>query len=168
MARANYNLIKFIRRAIYQLKREYGSSITLYTLDSVSTDYNTGVKTSAHTSYEVTRAIVLPTRTKREVIQSISMISANKKFVQGGTFDSSLRTFIIDRSDLPKTFILNTDYWLVYEGKRYEIKWIDEFEQKTAWVVIAKALEGHAIPEDIPGIANGNLLEISDTAVAVV
>ena len=95
MARPNYNLIKFIQRNLYQLKREYGGSITVYVLGGVDTDLKTGVKTAAHTSYPISRAIVLPVRIKREVIQTISMISANKKFVQGGTFDTGTRTFII-------------------------------------------------------------------------
>ena len=168
MARANYNLIKFIRRNIYQLKREYGGEITLYILGAVATDYQTGVKAAAHTSYPIKRAIVLPVRVKREVIQSISMISANKKFVQGGTYDAGTRTFIIDRRDVPTLTSINNDDWLVYNGKRYEIKWIDEFEQGTAWVIIGKELEGHEVGEDVPAVANQNSLGLTDVASATV
>jgi len=168
MAKSNYNLIKFIRRTIYQLKREYGGSIVVYVLGAVSTDYQTGVKAASHTSYHIDRAIVLPNRVKREVIQTISMISANKKFVQGGTFDAGTRTFIIDRRDVPGLDSINNDDWLVYDGKRYEIKWIDEFEQSTAWIIIGREIEGHEISEDLPAKANQNSLNLSDVAVATV
>jgi len=168
MARANYNLIRFIRRAIYQLKHEYGGAIALYTLGTVNTNYESGVKTAGHTSYQIKRAIVLPLRVKREVVQTISMISANKQFVQGGTYDTGTRTFIIDRKDLPSGVVVNNDDWITYEGKRYEIKWVDEFEQSTAWVIIGKTLEGHTVAEDVPGTANTNSLGISGTASATV
>jgi len=164
----NYNLIRFIRRNINQLKKDYGGPITLYTLSTVSSNYKTGVKAESHTSYQIRRAVVLPVRLQAEVIQTISMISANKKFVQGGSFGSGTRTFIIDRQDLPAGVEIAKDDWITYLGKRYELKWIDEFEQNTAWVITAKSLEGHAVNEDIPGTANGNRLELSGTAVATV
>ena len=142
MANPNYNLIKFIRRNIYQMKREYGGSIQINILGAIDTDLKTGVKSAVQTSYDIARAVVLPVRYKREVIQTISMISANKKFVQGGLFETGTRSFIIDRRDCPSLTAINNEDWIVYDGKRYEIKWIDEFEQGTAWLLIGKELEG--------------------------
>ena len=164
----NYTLIKFIRRCIYQMKREYGGSITLYQLGAVATDYQSGVKTVTRTSYPITRAIVLPDRIKREVINTISMISANKKFVQGGTFATGTRTFIIDRRDVPNLAVINNEDWIMYDGKRYELKWIDEFEQNTAWLIIAKQLVGHETGEDVPAVSNNQSLGISGVATGVV
>jgi hypothetical protein len=167
MAKPNYNLIKFIRRCVYQMKHEYGGNITLYLLDAVATDYQEGTKTESHTSYPITRAIVLPLRIKREVIQTISMISANKKFVQGGTFDSGTRTFIIDRRDVPTVTSIRNDDWIVYNSKRYEIKWVDEFEQQTAWVVVGKEVEGVRVDEDIRYSAS-NAVDMADVASATI
>ena len=87
MTKPNYNLIRFIRRCIYQMKREYGGPITVYRLINTGTDLQTGVKTVNRDSIDVVRAVVLPNRLTREAIQSISVISADKKIVQGGTYD---------------------------------------------------------------------------------
>src|SRR4030042_729535 len=142
MVNANYNLIRFIRRCIYQMKREYGGDIQINVLGTVNTNYQTGGKSAYWTAYNISRAVVLPVRIKREVVQTISMISANKKFVQGGTFETGTRTFIIDRRDCPALPAINKEDWIVYDNKRYEIKWVDEFEQGTAWLIIGKELEG--------------------------
>ena len=167
MAHANYNLIKFIRRCIYQMKREYGGSITVYKLESASTNRATGLKAASRTSYPIDRAVVLPVRLNRETIQSISLISANKKIVQGGMFDTGTRMFIIDRGDALFDD-LNNDDWIVYQHKRFELKWIDEFEQQTAWLIIGKELEGARPQEDLPAVSNNYVLDLTQTASATV
>lgn len=146
MVRPNYNLIRLVRRCIGQLKKEYGSPITLYSLDSATTDLKTGEKTASKDSIFIRRAVVLPNALTREQIQSISLISANKKVVQGGTFDPGLRRFIIDRRDAPG-WELKQDDWIVYDDKRYDVKKIEEYEQKTAWLVVGKEVE-RMVPEE--------------------
>lgn len=163
----NYTLIRFIRGNINRLKKEYGGVVSIYILGGVSTDYETGQKVATHTSYQINRAIVLPSRLSRDAVQSISLISVNKKIVQGGTYDVATRTFIIDRRDVPAITAIGEDDWLVYDNKRYEIKWVDEFEQQTAWVIVARAVTGAPLEQDIPRIHN-NFLAIADKATATI
>lgn len=144
--RPNYALKKWIRATIYAMKREYGGSITIYELVSADTDLETGIKTATYNSYPIARAVVLPLHAMRQVIQGISLISANKKLVQGGTFDAGDRVFIIDRKDVPATFELEKDDWIEYDGKRYDIKYVDEYEPETSWLVLGKVIEG-VVPE---------------------
>ena len=165
--RPNYNLIRFIRRNIYKMKKEYGSPISVYRLSAVNTDYETGAKTASRTAYHISRAVVLPVNIKREVIQSISVISANKKIVQGGMYDVGMRTFIIDRRDANFDTITNDD-WIVYDDKRYDIKAIEEFEQRTAWLIIARELEGVVPAQDLPASGNDYLLDMTQSASATV
>lgn len=168
MVRPNYNLIRFIRRAIRMMKREYGNPITAYKLGTVATDYDTGVKTETHTSVFISRAVVLPAMLTREVIQTISMISANKKIVQGGTFDPGMRKFLIDRTDVATTWTIEKDDWIVYDGKRYDVKSVEEYEYKTGWIVAAKEIEGAPTYEDHHLKTNGYLLSLTQTATAVI
>ena len=168
MTRPNYNLIRFIRRNIRTLKREYGNPITVYQQGVVSTDYDTGVKTEAHTSAYISRAVVLPVRLRRDVIQTISMISVNKKVVQGGSHDAGIRNFIIDRADVPSVYTLKEDDWIVYDGARYDIKQVDEYEYKTAWLVWAKRVEGAPVYEDHHVKTNAYLLTLNQAASAVI
>jgi len=168
MTRPNYNLIRFIRQNIRALKAEYGGPITVYQLASVDTDYDTGAKTETHNSVYVPRAVVLPVSLSRNVIQTISMISANKQLVAGGTHDQGLRIFIIDRSDVPSTYELHPDDWLVYDGKRYDVKKVDEYEYRTAWLVHTKAIEGVDPPEDLHVKSNSYLLDLTQTVTAVI
>lgn len=146
MTRTNYALKKWIRQTVYQLKKEYGGSITIYELVSAATDLETGTKTATYNSYPIARAVVLPIHAVRSVIQTISLISANKKLVQGGSFDSGDRVFLIDRGDVPSTFSLEKDDWIEYDGKRYDVKYIDEYEPGSSWLVLGKMIEG-VVPE---------------------
>jgi hypothetical protein len=103
----------------------------------------------------------------RSVIQTISVISANKKLVQGGTFDAGDRIFIIDRSDVPDTFELEKDDWIEYNGQRYDLKYVDEFEPNTSWLALGKVIEG-VVAELHKREYPRDDLSITDTATAVV
>lgn len=150
------------------MKKEYGNPITVYQLGDVSTNHNSGVKTQTHTSTYIPRAVVLPVNLTRDVIQTISMISANKKVVQGGTFDAGMRRFIIDRTDVPSTYEINHDDWITFDGKRYNVKKVEEYEYKTAWLVFAKLIEGAPGYEDFHAKTNAYLLSLTQTATAVI
>lgn len=168
VSRPNYNLIRFIRRCVRQMKAEYGNSITVYRMGATTTNLNTGQMSTTHTSVHINRAVVLPVKLSRDVVQTISLISANKQLLQGGTIDQGLRQFIIDRTDVPTTFDVKKDDWIVYDGKRYDVKTVDEYEYKTAWHIHAKQIEGNPAREDLYVKTNGYLLEMTQTASAVI
>jgi hypothetical protein len=142
MANENRTLNRFIRRTLYSLKRQYGSRVDIYKLVGVNTDYETGVKTVDKTVEVVRKCIVLPVKIAREVSKTISQISSNKMFVYGGTYDAGTRMFIVDTRDMPKDFEFTNDDWIVYNSRRYDIKTIEEFEQRTAWTIVAKEVSG--------------------------
>jgi hypothetical protein len=118
-------------------------------------------------SYPIERAVVLPSKVAAEVIKNISMISANKKVAFGGYIDTAMRTFLIDRRDASGITTLTNHDWIVYAGKRFDIKEIHELEQSTTWVVIAKVQEGLNPPEDVYSIGD-ELVTFTDAASAVV
>lgn len=139
---SNYRLVKFQQQNIRMLKRDYGSAITVYELLTATTNLDSGIKAATYNSYPISRAIVLPSHVMRAAIQSISLISANKKVLQGGTFDSADRTFIIDKADLPSGFTLKKDDWIEYKECRYDLKFIDEYEDETSLLIVGKRIEG--------------------------
>jgi hypothetical protein len=161
----NRNLNQRIKAALYSLKQQYGGGpISIYTFSGTTTNVDTGVRTVNKSVTVVRRGIILPAKVAREVLQSISQISANKAFVYGGTFDSRMRTFIIERRDAPGVELKDDD-WLVLDGRKYEIKSIQEFEFDTAWVVVARQILGE-VPEQIHPLAVDHLLDLSSVATA--
>jgi len=167
MQPVNRNLMMLQRRALYSLKRDYGARIDIYKLVSTATDVRTGVKTITKTLYPVTRAIVMPVKVDRTVQQSISLISSNKEFVTGGTYDAGARDFIIDRRDCPTLPELNADDWLVYGGGKYQIKTVESFEVDIGWIITARKLVGE-VPEQIIPAQSDHLLNFQQVATAVV
>ncbi len=142
----NRNLNRRIRQALYTLKRMFGGTVYISKKTNVETDYETGIKSENEQTWKIDRCVVLPMSVARESTQSISMISANKEFIYGGTYDIGTRNFIIDAQDLPKDFIVEGDDWLVYDNKRYQIKKYDELEQHTGWLIIGREVEGIKTP----------------------
>lgn len=144
----NRNLAQRSRETLYSLKRQYGDRIDIYKLLSSSTNELTGVKVINKDCYPIQRAVVMPERKDRTVQQSISLISANKEFVQGGTYDVGTRDFIVERRDSPNLPDLGADDWIVYAGFKYQIKTVELFEPNAGWVITAKRLSGE-VPEQI-------------------
>lgn len=152
------NLTRRIEQNLYMLKRQYGGTINIYQMGDATVDHLTGIKTIPRTVTTIKRAIILPMKVAREVVQTISMISANKAFVIGGTFDTNTRIFIVKREDAPGLEINESD-WIIYRNKRYEIKSFEEYEFEAAWVVIGKAVSGD-IPAQIYHLCADDLIRL--------
>lgn len=161
----NRNLNERIRECLYSLKEQYGGGpVSIYTFGGTTTNVQTGVKTVTKSVTVIKTAIILPAKVGRDVIQNISQISANKAFVTGGSYDSRSRKFIIDRRDCPD-LELKDDDWLVFDGRKYEIKTIEEFEYDTAWVITARHQLGDVFEQLFPS-STDNLLEFTQTVTA--
>lgn len=162
---ASYSLNQQIRRVLYALKRQYGGRIDVHKLGESATDVRTGRKQQTVTVTRIERAIVLPGHTARKAIRGISLISANKMMVTGGTYDSQKRDFIIDRRDAPNLSALTADDWIVYQGRKYQVAEVDAFEFDAAWVVTAKELVGE-VPQQTFRVGVGDSLNLTSTPAA--
>lgn len=151
---------------MYSLKRQWGAPIDLYRhTGDATTNLDTGIKTTPKEVHHIRRAIVLPAKIMREVLQSISQISANKAMVYGGSFDTSSRVFIIDQRDvraIPDDGI-QLDDWIVYKGHRYELKQIEEFDLGGAWMITGKRVYGSVHEQIFPMVAD-SWLDLSDAS----
>ena len=142
---ASYSLNRQVQRVLYALKRQFGGAIVVYQNQSVATDPKTGEVTRTKTAVRIQRAVVLPVTVSREVKQAISVISANKMAVSGGSgFETGKRLFIIDRRDAPNLTLTASD-WIGYDGRRYAIESFEEYEFSSAWIVVGKALIGEGL-----------------------
>ncbi len=137
----NHRLLRSLRLTLYSLKRQFAGSVYLYQLIDAETDYVTGIKTSTQRVYPVKRAIVLPIKLQRDEVKTLSIVSANKSFVYGGTYDAGVRLFVIDARDVPADLDLKLDDWLVYNGERYSLKSIDKLELQAGWLIVGRAIE---------------------------
>ena len=164
----NYNVAnrfvpQRIRHTIYKLKRLYGGTIYVYKQGDKTTNTKTGViEWTGREAHTVNRAIILPVKVKRDQVQTISMISADKQFVYGGTFDRGARWFYIDPCDLPVGYEIKMDDWIVYQGKKYEIKQANDNEFDSLWEVLAVEMIG-VVPEQIHNLTAYNIADFQNT-----
>lgn len=165
MDQSNPNLVRVVREAIYQLKKEFGVPVSVYKASSASTNYETGVKSMTRTSIDVRKCPVLPSTSIRKFAQSISYLSASKSFASAGGqgWDQGTRGFIFEARDLPIGYVLEIEDWVVYRGKRHDPKQIEELGDGLGWLVIATEVKG-ALPEQIIKANIVDDLGVSDAA----
>jgi len=155
-----------IQQILYQLKYLYGNTIDIYQIGDATVNYNTGVPTVPKTVTRVRRAIVMPLKIAAKSLQTISVISANKQFVRGGTYDQGTRVFVIDRKDVPNLELTVNDYF-VYRDKKYEIKEVELYEFDAAWVAIGIEVEGDSFVEELSYRVN-HFFQFTETATGVI
>lgn len=142
-----YFLNRQMQTALYVLKRQYGGPIVIYRLLSSEVNLETGEAEVKTLATRVKRAIVLPVRLTRDIARNISVISADKTMVQGGSFEVGKKVFIVDRRDA-RSLVLSHDDWLVWNGHKYQIEKIDEIEFDSGWIITGKVLLGETDLED--------------------
>jgi hypothetical protein len=139
---ADRSNFRFVRQALYALKRQYGANVTVCKVLDTDTDYETGVKTVSRELYPVKRAIMLPVEAERKVEQGIAQLSANKSFVSQAGFDEGKALFIFDARDLPTGFKFNLDDYVIVSGEYYLVTEVDEFEVDAGWIIKTHLTEG--------------------------
>jgi hypothetical protein len=156
-------LQRMIWQSMYALKRQYGGRIDVYRLNDVETNLRTGEKTIDKDCFHLRRAVILPVRISRDVVQSISQISANKKFVYGANFDAGKRAFVIDSRDLPEGFQFKNDDWIVYRSRRYDLEAIQELEFSAGWIITGSEVMGRT-PEQSFFAKADDLMDVESEA----
>lgn len=150
------------RRLLYTLKRDYGGPIAIYKNLGITINTQTGAKTISKSVTPISKAIILPAKYARQVVQSTPEKIANRAFDQGGLFDTRTRIFIVDRRDAPN-LNLTEDDWVVYNACKYQVNSFQEFEFGTAWVITAKQLIGEPF-EQIFLLGATSYLSLQSTA----
>lgn len=160
--------MKRLHQTVYKLKRLYGREIFLYKQGNKVTDIRTGSITwTGRSSISVKRAIILPVKIDRIQTQSISMISSDKQFVYGGMYDKGARWFYVDPKDLPTDYVIERDDWIVYLGKKYELKELKFNEFDLLWELLGSELIG-VTPEQVHNLSGYDIIDIQQSGVEVV
>lgn len=158
----NRNLSRRINQVMYSLKRLWGGSFSIYQMGDATVEHLVGTRDIPRTVIHIKRGIVIPGKTIRDIERNISMISANKQFIYGGTYDTTAKMFIVDRVDAPNLDLTESDY-IIYDDRRYEVKEFQEYEFDSSWVISGQAIEGET-PEQIRLLAADNLIRLDQNA----
>jgi hypothetical protein len=136
---------RFISNVIYVFKRDYGYPITFYEVLTSTVDYETGHQASRIESIIVPLAVVLP----EEVARKFNNKAISTQYQFGAVYDNNIKTLLVDQRDLGD-FIITTTGYFVYEGARWNITKIIEYDYKTAFIIIGEHVPGapiHTITE---------------------
>lgn len=118
----------FISETIYNLKREFGRSLELYIVKTVTPDLETGKIVSDIRKIKIARTPVLQTKDAESFKYGLSFIAANKNFTYGGLFGTSIRTILVDSKDLPSDYVWSDEQYIITENTRYNMKDMVRYE----------------------------------------
>lgn len=128
------NNLREIRKVVYHLKMRYGLALSYFDPTAQTNDPKTGVITRSFTQINIRRAVILPTNLARTFVYDLAYIATGKNFTEGGFFDKNLKQIIIDKKDFPTGFVPNTNHHMEIDGQRYEIRIIQIFEDRKAYM----------------------------------
>lgn len=131
-----------VRRAIYALKRATGQSVTLCRTTGDSVDVETGKQTESMVQLVVKRAVLVTAKSIRAFAYDLAFIAANKNFTYGGFFDHKTRTMLVDRRDVPTSFPLDLNMHVLFNGRRWEVKAVEEYEEAEVVVLLLDSTDG--------------------------
>jgi len=135
-----------VKAILYQLKKIFGTSITLIN-KAATTNYATGVITDSSSSTAIKKAILLPRKTTRQFDYDLSFIAANKNFTYGGMYDALMRWVIIDARDVPDAFDINANYECDAGGIRYDVAEISYDSDSKVYFIRMRGLPAVTTPE---------------------
>ena len=129
--------LAFIGRTIDRLKNRYGVPIKIIQLGSLTVNYTTGKQERVETIIDITKAIAMQTNEARKLTRPRRLMD------NVGMIDETNRVFIVSNTDLPGNFVLNQNDRLEYNGTRYDIKRIVDYDaEKQAVLIECIAVEG--------------------------
>ena len=129
---------RFIRNVLYSLKRKYGLLMEFVFKTSSTADSRTGKITVVKDSFNIHRAILLPSVVVKEFTYNLTFIASSKNFVYGGLYDTTQRRVILDGVDLPNQFVPKPGQSLIFAAKRWDIKQVQEFQIGKGYYLLVK------------------------------
>jgi hypothetical protein len=142
-----YFLKRQMQITLYSLKRQYGGPVVVYNLLESEVDMLTGDCEVETRATRINRAVILPGTMSRETMKDIASGQSIKQLIQGGGYDTTKRTFVIDKRDARNLTVKMEDY-LVYEGCKYQFDKVEPLDFDAGWIISGKVLNGESDLEE--------------------
>lgn len=142
--------LKFARQSLYNLKRRYGVPADLYRIIDSIQNVQTGRMINEKEKYHIKKLIWLPNTILSQMGIPGQFKNPSPDFTSGD-IDIETTTFILDQKELPSSFQLNSDDYLIVKrevnrisraSKRYNIRKFIELEDGIGYLIYARYLVG--------------------------
>jgi len=138
---SNPRLRATFERLFYNMTRRYGTEGYLYKQEEASVDRDTGVKSEYTERVYIRNIVKAPFKVSREVIYTPSMMQSIRSSAwQGGGDDAVVTSFLLYRHDVRNWGTIETDQWILFGGKSYQV--VEAHEVEGGWIVQTKRAEG--------------------------
>lgn len=129
-----------VRRLLYALKRQWGTSFDYVQILLSEADTRTGDRRIQREVFPLP-AVLLPQSQVRKFIQDIGYLAANKNFTYGALNDFNTITLLIDATDVPPNLNVDLNGYINHENKRFE-RVVFTGLAGAAYLLMARGVEG--------------------------
>lgn len=162
------NDLIFIRDALYDLKRNYGSPIDLYQPSSGTSNVTTGKKNVKYTKYCIRKAVHVPAGFQTLAQYTAAYIkNVSKAFAVGAYADQELRNVMIDGADIPRGVEILPEWYVIIDHVKYEVWKVNKAENNLGYVLNLKRASGNR-PEELHQRGVRQTLRFTQTATGVI
>jgi hypothetical protein len=105
------------------------------------------------------------TTSRHSLFRKVAGTEVSQDFQASGSYDLGNGSFIVDRNDVPATLKLTVEDYIVYQGRKYPVKTVEEFEMG-GWIITVGELTGE-VPVETPGVKVASTKLLTTYAVDV-
>jgi hypothetical protein len=155
--------VQHLRDILYQLKQDYGFAATLIKVSHEQTDSVTGQRSVTRSVVRIPKVVDLPSDTTRKFWYDMAFMKANTNFTYGAEQDVKSKQIIIDKRDLRRQEIKETDY-ISIRHERFSIKKVYDLEHGLGYLLDLQLAIG-ALPFDVIFQTASSRLQLAGEAV---
>ena len=134
---------RFVRLSMYVHKRQHGATGGGTSQGQSHTDPDDRPDALGRsTQWKVRRVVVLPGEAQREVRQNAGAMTANRAIIQGSSFDTGGRHFLLTAATCPRTWCCKKDDWIVFNDRHYDIESVDGLRVRHGLAGDRQGIEG--------------------------
>jgi hypothetical protein len=122
---------------IYQLGKTQGETVTVFQTSTDTVDLETGAQTRAFDSFDVRWVLIMTNRNFYDFVYDLAYIAAGKNFTMGAHFDMNQRKLLIRKRNIPSGKTLKLSDHVQFNGKRWEINEMGEFENERSVLILS-------------------------------
>jgi hypothetical protein len=131
------NRLRFIRKVLYRLKRQYGNAVEYYRSNVTSVDELLGTATRTKIRIDIKRVVRLPDERMREFVK----LNVNQGYTRSGGYDLSTRDFLMDSKDLPAGFRPEQEDYFIIDLTRYNVDEVIDLDEGLGYWIKARSVD---------------------------
>lgn len=139
-------MIRHLRQAVYFLKHKYPTPIVLVQTIDTNLNTRTGDREISETYQTVQKAVKMGITAKQKFSYDLGFVRNNVNFTYGAVYNMKDCVFLIDRKDLPASYVIHPKMHILQGSNKFMIDQVDQFDEGPffgAYMLTCNSVDGY-------------------------